>query len=179
LNIKDLKFDRLTPETIIKPFNCGDTDLNGFLFDDSKKHLKELIAVTYVLHMEDKTIAYYNLLNDKIAHTDLDKNIELFIKRIGKFISQDKRGDFKSYPAVKIGRLAVHEDFQGQKIGNKILDYLKGNFILNNKTGCKFITVDAYSNSTKFYKQNGFEFLSSKDKKSDTRLMYFNLDALS
>lgn len=179
MELTDLKFDRLTPDTNIKPFDCGDTDLNGFLFDDSKKHLKELIAVTYVLHIENVTVAYYNLLNDKIAHTDLDKNLELFIKRIGKFISQDKRGNFKSYPAVKIGRLAVHKDYQGQKIGKKVLDYLKGNFIENNKTGCKFLTVDAYANSTKFYKQNGFEFLSSKDEKSDTRLMYFNLEALS
>ena len=178
MDISELKFDRLNPETIIKPFNCGDSDLNGFLFDDAKKYLKSLIAVTYILHTEDHTVAYYNLLNDKIAHTDLDKNISLFTERIGRYLPIEKQGGFKSYPAVKIGRFAVHQDYQGQNIGKEILDYLKGNFVERNKTGCKFITVDAYAKSTSFYKKNGFEFLSSRDKKSDTRLMYYNLETL-
>ena len=82
-------------------------------------------------------------------------------------------------PAIKIGRLAVNNGFQDQKIGNFIIDYLKGWFIDNNKTGCKFITVDAYRKSLGFYEKCGFVYLTSKDKNSDTRLMYFDLGLLA
>ena len=34
-----------------------------------------------------------------------------------------------------------------------IIDYTKGTFITNNKTGCKFITVDAYRNHCLFMKK--------------------------
>lgn len=76
---------------------------------------------------------------------------------------------------MKIGRLAVNVDFQGQGLGKIILDYLKQLFIENNRTGCKFITVDAYSQSLHFYEKNGFEYLTAKDAGDDTRLMYFDL----
>ena len=71
-----IKLIRLEPETEILPFDCGDTDLNGFLFDDAKKYAKDLIAVTYLIQNDTKTIAYFNYLNDKISHTDLDGSIE-------------------------------------------------------------------------------------------------------
>ena len=38
-----------------------------------------------------------------------------------------------THPAVKIGRLAVNKDYQGQKWGQKILSFLKLWFTQNNK----------------------------------------------
>lgn len=174
-----IKLIRLEPDTIILPFDCGDTDLNGFLFDDAKNYAKDLMAVTYLIQDTEKTIAYFNFLNDKISHTDLDGSIEKFAARVGIFLPKEK-SHYKSYPAVKIGRLAVHVDYQnGGGYGRKIINFTKGLFTNKNKTGCKFITVDAYSDSLKFYEKMGFKYLSSKDKKTDTRLMYFNLESLS
>lgn len=175
---KNIKLIRLQPDTVILPFDCGDTDLNGFLFDDAKKYAKELIAVTYILQDDTKTLAYFNYLNDKISHTDLDGNLAKFVERIGVYLPKEK-GGHKSYPAVKIGRLAVSLESQVGGLGKMIIDYTKGTFITNNKTGCKFITVDAYRKSLAFYEKMGFKYLSSKDKKSDTRLMYFNLQTIS
>lgn len=170
---------RLEPNTNILPFDCGDSDLNNFLRDDAKNYSKALLAVTYLIQDNRQTIAYFNYLNDKISYRDLDSNIEKFAERVGTFLPNEK-GDFKSYPAVKIGRLAVHVDFQkGKGFGKMIINYTKGLFTNNNKTGCKFITVDAYRNSLKFYEKMGFKYLSSKDKKSDTRLMYFNLESIA
>ncbi len=79
--------------------------------------------------------------------------------------------------AVKIGRLATKNIYQGQGVGRDILDYLKYWFTNGNKTGCKFILVDAYNNgrTVKFYKENGFDFLTVNDEKDKTRLMYFDL----
>ena len=54
-----IKLIRLEPDTVILPFDCGDTDLNGFLFDDAKNYAKDLMAVTYLIQDEQKTIAYF------------------------------------------------------------------------------------------------------------------------
>ena len=178
MDLENIQLIRLQPDTKILPFDCGDTDLNGFLFDDAKNYAKNLIAVTYIIQDETKTLAYFNYLNDKISHTDLDGNLAKFVERIGIYLPKEK-GGHKSYPAVKIGRLAVNKESQIGGLGKLIIDYTKGNFTTNNKTGCKFITVDAYKNSLKFYEKMGFKYLSSKDKKSDTRLMYFNLQTIS
>jgi hypothetical protein len=51
------------------------------------------------------------------------------------------------------------------------------NFIAYNNysTGAKFLTVDAYKGSIKYYEKNGFEFLTDEDVEDDTRAMYFDL----
>jgi len=76
---------------------------------------------------------------------------------------------------MKIGRLAVSHKYKKQGIGQAILNYLKQHFIDNNRTGCKFITVDAYKDSLGFYEKNGFKYITTSDLKSDTRLMFFDL----
>lgn len=172
-----MKLVRLKPDTVILPFDCKDTDLNGFLFDDAKNYANDLIAVTYVIQDKENTLAYFNYLNDKISHRDIG-NFEKFVARVGVHLPIEK-SKHKSYPAVKIGRLAVTKDVQANGLGTKIIQFTKNYFIKNNKTGCKFITVDAYRDSLGFYEKMGFNYLSSKDKKSDTRLMYYNLETLS
>ena len=76
---------------------------------------------------------------------------------------------------MKIGRLAVNNSYKGQNIGRFVLDYVKGLFIDNNRTGCKFITVDGYKASLKFYEKNDLKYLTSEDELDETRLMFFNL----
>lgn len=60
---------QLSTDTIIKPFNCKYSDLNGFLIEDAKKYLASKMAVTYLFEDKEKglTVAYYSLLNDKIT----------------------------------------------------------------------------------------------------------------
>lgn len=164
---------RLTSDYQFKPFDCGDTDLNDFFLNDSKSYLQKLLAVTYVLETETEVIAFFSVLNDKITVADVDSGNQwkkLFRIPTGKI--------FRSYPAMKIGRLGVSNSFKGFGIGTIILDYIKELFITNNRTGCRYITVDAYRASLTFYEKNGFQYLTDKDKNSDTRLMYFDLMTL-
>jgi len=57
------------------------------------------------------------------------------------------------------------------------MNLIKSMFLNCNRTGCRFITVDAYSNkkTIAFYQKNGFDFLSDKDQKRRTRLLFFDL----
>lgn len=163
---------KLAHDTAMLPFDCGNEELNGFFVDDAKRYLQELLAQVYLLHNHEVTVAYWTYSNDKISYTDIN-NEDKWYQRIAI------RGkDLKHYPAVKIGRLGVHKDFKGMGIGRLIIDYTKALFVDNNRTGCKYITVDAFRESLEFYERNGFSYLSGKDRRSDTRLMYYNLGRL-
>jgi len=174
---EDFSLVRLTQDYTIKPFNCEDDDLNGFLFDNAKPASKELIAITYLLETDTNTIGFFCVSNDKITADDTRGRTIFSTFRLLKF--QDTEFDsMHSYPAVKIGRLGVDKAYQGQGFGRWILDYLKFSFIDNNKTGCRFITVDAYERSLGFYERSDFIYLTEKDNGKDTRLMYFDLSTL-
>ena len=64
-----MKSIELTNENDLKPFDCGDADLNGFLADDAiafhNKHIGKTIIVTD--DEETEILAYFCLLNDKIT----------------------------------------------------------------------------------------------------------------
>lgn len=168
------KVVRLTQNYAPKSFNCGDQDLNEFLFDNAKAYLKELLAVTYLLEsIEDhEIIAFFSLLNDKIAISDFPSKRKYWafahnLKNKGKC--------FNSYPSMKIGRFAINQSFQHQGFGQIVIDILKQSFTQTNRTGCKYLTVDAYKSATSFYEKNGFKYLSESDREAETRLMYFDL----
>jgi len=172
MNIVDFELIRLTKDHEFKSFDCKDKDLNEFLLNDSKNFLVDLVAVTYLLESDNDIVAFFSLSNDRISAEDFESNNK-WRKFRAKSISSSKR--LKSYPAVKIGRLAVSHDYKKNHIGTSILDYIKELFMDNNLTGCKFITVDAYNDSLTFYEKNGFKYLTDEDNGKDTRAMYFDL----
>lgn len=96
----EFKLIRLSSETNILPFDCGNTDLNGFLFDDAKKYAEQLLATTFIIQSNKETVAFFNYLNDKISHSDIGDK-EKFLERISSLLPIGKNG-FTSYPAVKI-----------------------------------------------------------------------------
>lgn len=124
-----------------------------------------------------------------------DKDIDEFFT---KEIPNPKRRSL--YPAVLVGQLGINHPFQGKYIGNEALDFIKAWFIdPMNKTGCRYIIVDAINHPKviDFYKRNGFSLLFDTDEdewlslhgsqsinedgsipKIRTRLMYFNLMVL-
>lgn len=51
----------------MRPFDCGDTDLNGFLSDDAKAFYQKRIGKTFLILDNDSIVAYFCLLNDKIT----------------------------------------------------------------------------------------------------------------
>ena len=71
--------------------------------------------------------------------------------------------------------LAVNKTLKGQSIGTYLLNFIKSFFVVNNKTGCRFLTVDAYAPAIPFYEKNGFVPLNDDDKNAPTRLLYFDL----
>ncbi len=154
-------------------FSCGDEDLDEFFHKDSIEGGKELLCVTYVFVDENsEIIAYFSLSNDAIKKDDLTRS---GFSRVIKYVSFAKR--YSSMPAAKIGRFGIHKDKKRQGHGTFVLDYLKVWFTHSNKTGCRFLVVDAYNKDevTSFYIKNGFKFLTTDDSSEEARIMYFDL----
>ena len=170
--LTDFELVRLTADTPLLPFSCTDTDLNNFLTDDAKNYLNDLMAVTYLLIDKNKqqVAAYFSLLNDKVAYDPQSKGIW---NRINRKIHNNKRR--RSYPSVKIGRLAVGTAYAKLGLGSQILNAIKTWYAQGNRAGCRFLTVDAYANATAFYQKNGFDYFTTLDVLDSTRLMYFDL----
>ena len=169
---------KLTRNAKIDSFDCGDADLNEFLIDESLLYLNEKLAISYVIENKENPkdiLAFFSLSNDKISISDFENKTTY--NRFSKRFNNRKR--LKSYPAVKIARLGVSQAIKGRNIGTFILKYVKSYFSLDNKSGCRFITVDAYSDAIPFYTKNGFIPLNEDDLHDKTRLLYFDLNDVS
>jgi GNAT superfamily N-acetyltransferase len=179
------KFFKLSFDYEIKPFNCKDSELYDFLIEDSRSNLIERISTTYILEEDNKTVAYFSLLNDKISYKDTTNRA--FTKVKEKLPHEKAKG---SYPACKIGRLAVSEDRKGKGLGKQIINYIKLECLNNDFSACRFITVDSYLSAVSFYEKLGFKSLPAKtkdptntppseSKEEETQLMYFDLKTIA
>lgn len=166
---------KLSADEQVKSFNCGDADLNDFILNEAAPYRKAMLAVTYVF--EDKvtkqTAAFFSLANDKVSLSDFESKTEFNRFRKNRFVNEKR---LRSYPAVKLCRFGVDESLKGQSIGTILLRFIKSYFVIDNKTGCRFIIVDAYANAISFYMRNGFVPLNDDDKDEPTRLLYFDLN---
>ena len=127
-----------------------------------------------------RIVALFTLANDSIKTINLDKSTR---NRFNRNINNSKRG--RSYPATLIGRIGVNKSLQGFNIGSQLIDFIKNWFRHeDNKTGCRFLVVDAYNNprTLKFYENNNFKYLYGTEeeealyfKTTMTRMMYFDL----
>ena len=162
----------------VKSFNCGDNDLNDFLLNRSNSFRKALLAVTYVFeNIESKEIiGYFSLANDRVSLTDFENKTEFNRFRKSRFINEKR---IRSYPAVKICRLGINEEFHNKGIGSMLLNFIKSYFLEENKTRCRFITVDAYNNAIPFYQNNDFQYLRMEETDIVTRLLYFDLNDIA
>jgi GNAT superfamily N-acetyltransferase len=173
-------------------FDCGHPDLNDFFSNDCIAYSKELLGKSYCFRLDsDQSViaCAFTVSNDSIKVNSLPNSRK---KKLVKSIPRPKQ--FRSYPAVLIGRLGVNQNYKGVGIGRELMDFIKSWFIdPNNKTGCRFIVVDAYNEPIpiKYYMQNEFEFLFSTEEQEKeymgllvddqlkTRLMYFDLIVLA
>lgn len=142
-------------------FDCGDDDLNEFLLTDSFTNIDNSLSKIYLCLYEDIVIGFFSLSADSIK---INKKLKI---------------EYPLYPAIKIGRLAIHKDFQRMKLGSIIIDWIVGFCLeLRKDIGIRFLSIDAYNqeNVISFYKNNLFEVLQpNKNKNRRNMPMYKDL----
>ena len=173
-----------------EPFCCDDPDLDDFFNNMALSYDTEMLGKTYVWVEKSNPhniMGMITLANDSVQLKLIAKSA---LNRLQRGVSNNKRG--LNYPAVLIGRLGVSSQFRGKgmNIGSQMLDYIKGWFRSeDNKTGCRFIVVDAYNNekTLHFYEKNGFKPLYKTEQEEraflelnpeeplETRFMFFDL----
>ena len=156
---------------VIKKFDCGVSSLNQFLKDKRKciGHLTERIAKSYLVYDGDTLVGYYCLSAGAIRATDTIR-------------SQYKSWKaYSTYPAVVIGRFAIHIDVAHVGYGSSTMDYIKRQIAFEDlPMAIRYIAVDAINdeNILQFYGRNNFDFLSAQDKDDTTRIMYYDISHL-
>ena len=173
-------------------FDCGHGDLNDFFTNDSQNYSSQLLGKSYCFLLDEnpqEIVCAFTISNDSIKTNFLPNSRK---KKVNKEIPRVKQ--FRSYPAVLIGRLGVSDKFKKNGIGRELMDFIKSWFIdPENKTGCRFVVVDSYNEEIPltYYQRNDLKFLFSSEEQEKeymglpedyelrTRLMYFDLIVLS
>ena len=170
----DYGIRRLNIGEVVESFNCGDEDLDDFIQNDTPLYREALLAVTYIIERrtDNRTVGFFSLANDRISIKDFPTNNEFNKFRRHRFVNEKR---LTNYPAVKLCRFALSDDLKGKHMGSFLLDFMKRYFTTDNKSGCRFMTVDAYRNAVPFYEKNGFLYLSKVDDERPTRLMFYDL----
>ena len=100
----------------VSSFDCGDSDLNDFLKNDAARYQDEHLSHTRLVFHKGGLIAYITLLTDCIVLKTPEK------KRALKEL-RSLHQHLPSFPALKIGRVAVRNDLQHSGIGTELLKY--------------------------------------------------------
>lgn len=164
---------RLKDDEIVQSFDCGDEDLNDFILNDATKYQKAMLAVTYLVENKatKRIAAFFSLANDRISNAEFPSG-----NAFKRFKNEHFRAKLmRNYPAVKLCRFGVDESMRQQSIGRIIVNFIKIYFLTDNKTSCRFITVDAYPTATGFYEKNDFVCLKAHQKDNDTDFLYYDL----
>lgn len=159
---------KLDDHSVCDYFDCGNDDLNEYFRVDAKPHKAQLLTQTYCLsNIADasKPVALLDFSNDAVKLEHYKKLVK---------IPHGKQHSF--WPAVKLTRLGVQKQYQRHHIGTHVLNMVKVFFVKDNRTGCRFITVDAYNDPgiIEFYRKNGFTDLPY-DESDKTVPMIFDL----
>jgi len=153
-------------------FDCEEPDLNEFFEKDAKDFSSQLLGKSYCFQLDadpKEIVCIFTISNDSVKAKQFPKASQKKIKRDIPYAKQR----LKSFPAVLIGRLGVDKKYREGNFGSQVLELIKAWFREEgNKTGCRFVVVDAYNNPRvlNFYKKNGFETLFDNENEEASYL---------
>lgn len=146
-------------------FDCSKDDaigLNEFIHSEAIDYQNEKLGVTYLFMHNNQTVGFATLAMSQIE-----------IKEAPSLLSL--RATIRDYPALLIGRLAIHSNFRNRGLGKNIclwcLDFAKK---LSQEVGCKLIIVMTKGNPVEFYRRIGFEIFPKYENKSK-KWMYLKI----
>ncbi len=136
-------------------FDCKDPEIDDYFRHGRKSSQQNLASVSYCLKTPDQTsVALFSLANGYFQGFD-----------------ENTMG-----PSVNINALGVHNQYQNQGIGRNIVRFIQAFFVLNNKTGCRYLTLRASNNAKtiKFYEKY-CHFIKTGEPGMATVPMYHDL----
>ncbi len=158
----DLCISPLGAEFNRHTFDCTIPELNDFLRKRARKHEKQGMSVTYVLHRDNELdiLGFYAISMAEIKTNDMQNDL---VKEL----------PHHPVPAVRIGRLAVAKAQQEKGYGSALLwDAIERSISLSDEIGARAIEAHAKNDQARaFYLRHGF--ISLVDDKNH---LYLSMD---
>lgn len=140
-----LQYINEVPPEIYANFSCEREELNQFLKEDARYYHEQNLTHTTLVLQDGVLIGFFSLSADAIQLTAMEKG-ELALN--GEY-------PINYFPAVKITKLAIGNDFKGKGYGTAVLDLIDG-VAYGLPIAVRFLTVDAIASKVDFYGKNGF-----------------------
>jgi GNAT superfamily N-acetyltransferase len=148
----------LRPEDDRSLFDCGDDALNRFFREFAYHNQQRLhVGVTYVAEEAGLVLGFITLAACSI---EVDRLTARLRKRLPAY----------PLPALRVARLAVAREAQGQGLGSELVAFA-GQVALgmSEGVGCFVLVVDAKPAAVRFYERFGFEVLEPLRGAAGTR----------
>jgi len=136
---------KIEKKHIVEGFDCGNSLLNKWLVLALQNQQSDA-ATTFVVHTENRVIAYYSLAAGSVNH-------DTATSRIKKGLSKNP------IPVILLARLAIDREYQGKKIGKFLLkDAILRIVRASEEIGIRAVLVHAKDEKARsFYEKFGFE----------------------
>ena len=136
--------EKLRPDHDLSEFECGEPSLDHWLRQRALQNEESGASRTYVVCAGQQVVGFYALAVGAVAHAEAPGRV--------------RRNMPDPVPVMIIGRLAVHRDFQGRRIGPGLLrDAVLRTLQAAGIAGVRAILVHAISEQARrFYEDCGF-----------------------
>jgi GNAT superfamily N-acetyltransferase len=128
-------------------FSCGVPELDGYLRERASQDAKRKVAAPFVMiNQERRILGYYTLSAYGVRLAELPPDLS---KKLPKY---------PLIPATLLGRLAVSQDYQGQKLGSLLLmDALHRSWWTSTQVASVGVVAEAINEAAKqFYLHHEF-----------------------
>lgn len=145
INPKAILLARLAEEDLqhLVNFDCNDEEMNRFLKEEAYKEQCAGLNNTILLYYKGDLAAFCSVCCDSIPLSN-----------------QERSDNFPPYkiPAIKLARLGRHHKYKDYGFGKRLVEYVKNMAYELSQTqiGVRFITLDAYPERVKFYRDLDF-----------------------
>jgi GNAT superfamily N-acetyltransferase len=165
-NLKDFSAKKLDDKTDLSEFDCSDNDdlgLDEFIHKEALEYQNEGMGVTHLFYNDDRIAGYITVAMGSIGVKMTVIDVEIY--------------DKKRYPALWLGRLAVHNKLRRRAVGKCMILWCIGLAKRASiEMGCRFIVLVTKDTSRiKFYAECGFRECPVDLKEKDVKMMYFPL----
>lgn len=140
-----------------KSFACGKPLLDDYLHTQARQDVKRKLSACFVIEDEAKKIKGYYTLSSAIIQREL----------LPESIMKKLPPSYQNLPATLLGRLAVDNHYQGQRLGELLLiDALRRSFDASvSSVGSMAVVVDPIDGeAVRFYAKYGFILLPDSGK---------------
>jgi len=142
-------FEPLSKDHNRRAFSCGESSLDRYLAEQARRDVKRRASAVFVLidAQHDHGIAgFYTLSAASIT-----------LERIPS-PAQNRFPRYPDVPVTRLGRLALDEKYQGQRLGGLLLiDALFRSYEVSGQVGSTAVVVDAkHEKARSFYEHYGF-----------------------